>query len=114
MGGVISVFQTAIIPALFIILAALLMTHGMEPERVHRRYLLFFMIAGALILGFMASVDRLDPNLSNPSLFQVSGLLTPALIGVLAISLLHLRSIAEMQRTTQLWVVLLIVTQAVG
>jgi hypothetical protein len=106
-----SIFQIATIPALFVILAALLITHSADSDRIHRRYLLYFLVVGTLMLAVMVMADQISSEQGNWSLLQIGGLLTPALIGVLAFSILQLRAAAKMRQSTRIGVVVLVLAQ---
>ena len=93
--------QIGIIPALLVVLAGMLVLHvlqGKSGRTADRRFLLFLLATGVLLVAilFVAGQLALGDNASLAS--QVSMLLMPALMGVLALIVVNFKLLAQLRR----------------
>jgi hypothetical protein len=87
--GMTSLQQIGILPAILITLGGLLVLRSTGDEKARRRLLLYLLIAGVvLLLAFLVALLLTTPPMNQP-FWQVSIVLTPVLIGVLALILLQ-------------------------
>ena len=86
--------QIGIIPALLVVLAGMLILHVGSDRTAGRRFLLFLLAVGVLLIAAVFVAGQLD---HRPA-FQVLNLLAPVLIGVLALILVHLKLLAQLSR----------------
>jgi hypothetical protein len=105
--------QIGIIPALLLTLGGLLVLCSTKGEKAQRRFLLYLLIAGCLLLLALFVAIQMTPPRDNRPFWQVSTVLTPVVIGVLALIALHSKRRAAMSRTAQLLALLLAVGLAV-
>lgn len=99
--------QIAIIPALLIAVASWLTLRGEEGERAGWRFQLLMLGIGVLFLFSLFFTMRLITEPFDQPFFRLSTLLTPSVLGVLALILLNLRHLAGMDRKNRIAVVLL-------
>jgi len=86
--------QIGIIPALLVVLAGMLILHVGSDRTAGRRFLLFLLAVGMLLIAAMFAAGQLD----HQPAFQILNLLAPVLIGVLALILVHLKLLAQLSR----------------
>ena len=98
--------QLGIIPAALITVAALVVIYAGSKETAGRRLLLFLLIVGVLLLLVIFVTMNLFGEDSDRSIFQIVNLLTPAIVGALALVLLNLKHIVKLSRGRQFIVVL--------
>lgn len=101
--------QIGIFPALLLTLGGLLVMRSAEEERAQRRFLLYLLVVGNLILLALFVAIQMTPPQDNRPFWQVSTVLSPAVIGVLALILLHGKYLVAMSREAQLLALLLAV-----
>jgi hypothetical protein len=101
--------QIGILPALLITLGGLLVLRSAEEGKAQRRFLLYLLVVGSLLLLALFVAILMTPQQDNRPFWQVSAVLTPALIGVLALIVLHGKQLAAMNRKAQLLALLLAV-----
>jgi hypothetical protein len=106
-----SVFQIGMVPALLVAGAALRVTYGLPPEQARRCLLLLLAALATAILAVCLLADRLAPEPAPSLLSALPLLLMPTLIGVLALSLLHLGSLPAMPLGSRLLVLALLAAQ---
>jgi len=99
--------QIGIVPALLVVLAGMLILHVGSDHVAGRRFLLFLLAVGVLLVVTVFVAGRLPPGPGLPPAFLVSNLLAPVLTGVLALILLHLRLLAQLSRGEKALAVLL-------
>ncbi len=104
---------TLLISALFVILAGLLIRHGSDTQKAQRRFFFFLLIMGTLALVFNAITTPPAYESVNWPLFQLASLMVPALIGILALTVLNIRSITRLHGAARISAVILIVAQVV-
>lgn len=104
--------QISILPALLITLGGLLVLRNAEEEKAQRRFLLYLLVVGSLLLLALFIAIQMTPPRDNRPFWQVSAVLIPAVIGVLALIVLRSKQLAAMSRGAQLLALLLAV--AVG
>lgn len=90
--------QIAVMPALLLTLAGLLALHGPDEEKGKRRFLLFLLVIGVLLLTAVFLTNQPPGAPYNPLSFQLPTLLTPAIVGVLALILLDLKTVRTFNR----------------
>jgi hypothetical protein len=90
--------QIAVMPALLLTLASLLALHGPNEEKGKRRFLLFLLVIGVLLLTAVFLTNQPPGAPYNSLSFQLPTLLTPAIAGVLALILLNLKSVGAFNR----------------
>jgi hypothetical protein len=101
--------QIGILPALLITLGGLLTLRSAESEKAQRRFLLYLLVMGSLLsLALFVAIQMTLPQDYRP-FRQVAPVLIPALIGVLALIMLHGKQLAAMSRGAQLLALLLAV-----
>lgn len=101
--------QLGILPALLLTLGGLLVLRTTEGEKAQRRFLLYLLVMGGLLLLALLIAIQMTPPQDNRPFWQVSALLTPVVIGVLALIVLHGKHLAAMRRGAQLLALLLAV-----
>lgn len=94
---VILLIQMAVIPALLVVLAGMLILHVGSDRTAGRRYLLFLLSAGVLMIAAVFVARQLTPESDNRPASTVSNLLAPVLIGVLALILVNLKPLARLR-----------------
>ena len=104
--GMTSLYQLAVIPAFLISLAALLALHSQDEAKAGRRLLWFLLATGIILPLFGYLVARFAPA-PYPLFFQAASLLTPVLVGILALILLNLKWLQTMNRQGRLVTMLL-------
>jgi hypothetical protein len=105
---VMTLQQIGILPAILITLGGLLVLRSAGDEKARRRLLLYLLIAGVvLLLAFLVALLLTTTPMNQPFV-QVSIVLTPALIGVLALSLLLARHLVAMSWWARLLALLLV------
>ena len=102
-----------IISPFFIILAGMLIRYGSDMEKAQRRFFFFLLIMGTLALVFNAITTPSTYESVNWPLFQLASLMVPALIGILALTILNIRSITRLHGMARIGAVILIVAQVV-
>lgn len=90
-----------IIPTVLILLAALLILRTGDQKTGRSRFLIFLLASAAFMLLLIVIARRLPMGQGPPLTFQVSSLLTPAVLSVLALSLWHLRWLPDLGRRAQ-------------
>jgi hypothetical protein len=85
--------EIGIIPALLVVLAGMLILHAGSERTAGRRFLLFLLAVGTLLIVAAFICGQLD---TQPA-FQVSALLAPVLVGVLALFLINLKLLAQLR-----------------
>jgi hypothetical protein len=98
--------QLGIIPAALITVAALVVIYAGSKKTAGRRLLLFLLIVGVLILLAIFVTMNLSDEKTDRSVFQILTLLTPAIVGVVALVLLNLRHLVSLSRGRQFIVLL--------
>lgn len=101
--------QISILPALLITLGGLLVLRSTEEEKAQRRFLLYLLVVGSLLLLALFAAIQMTPQQDRRPFWQVSAVLIPAVIGVLALIVLHGKQLAAMSRGAQLLALLLAV-----
>jgi hypothetical protein len=101
--------QLGILPALLLTLGGLLVLQTTEGEKAQRRFLLYLLVVGGLLLLALFIAVQMTPPQDNRPFWQVSALLTPVAIGVLALIVLRGKQLATMGRGAQLLALLLAV-----
>ena len=104
--------QIGILPALLIILGALLVQRGAEEEKAQRRLSHYLLLVGSGLLLALLVVTLIDPAQDNWRLWQAVKVLTPSIIAVLALIALSAKQLAAMGRGAQLWALLLFLALA--
>ena len=95
--------QLGIVPALFIALAGIMILRGEDQRRSARRFLLFLLGVGVIILLALVLTTRLVNVNDSPLYFQLAWLSAPSILGILALILLNGRAgLAGMDRRTRL------------
>ncbi|MCB8977596.1 MAG: hypothetical protein H6657_09265 [Ardenticatenaceae bacterium] len=100
--------QIGILPVLLIALGGLLVLRSAEPEKAQQRFLRYLLLVGSMLLLALLVSIQMTPLQDNRPFWQVSTVMMPAIIAVLALILLHARQIKIGGRATQLWVLLLL------
>ena len=100
--------QIGILPVLLIAMGGLLVLRSAEPEKAQQRFLRYLLLVGSLLLLALLISIQMTPLQDNRPFWQVSTVMMPAIIAVLALILLHARQIKTAGRATQLWVLLLL------
>ena len=101
--------QIGILPALLLALGGLLVLRITEGEKAQRRFLVYLLGVGSLLLLALLIAIQMTPPQDNRPYWQVSAVLTPAIIGVLALIALHGKQLLAMSRGVQLLALLLAV-----
>lgn len=99
--------QIGILPALLIILGGLLVLRNAEDEKAQRRFTLYLLAVGAVLLLAVYVAIRLATPQDRRLFWQVSTVLTPSIIGVLALIVLQAKRLAVMGRRSKLLALLL-------
>lgn len=99
--------QIAVIPAFLLTLAGLLVLHGADEEKGKRRFLLFLLAAGVLLLTAVFLTNQPPGVPYRPLSFELPTLLAPAISGTLALILLNWQWLRIMNRKTRLVALLL-------
>jgi hypothetical protein len=86
--------QIGIIPALLVVLAGMLILHVGSNRTAGRRFLLYLLAVGVLLIAAVFVAGQLD----NQPAFRVLSLLASVLIGVLALILVNLKLLAQLNR----------------
>ncbi|MBL7063772.1 MAG: hypothetical protein ISS49_06115 [Anaerolineae bacterium] len=86
--------QIAVIPALLVVLAGMLVLHVGSDRTAGRRFLLFLLATGVLLIVTVFVARQFWPEWSA---YQVSNLLAPVLTGVLALILVNLKLLAQLR-----------------
>ena len=81
--------QIGILPALLLTLGGLLVLRSTEEEKAQQRFLLYLLVAGSLLLLALFVAIQMTPPRDNRPFWQVSAVLIPAVIGVLALIVLR-------------------------
>lgn len=93
--------QLGAIPAILITLICLLILRGEDKESAARRFLLFLLGLGMIMqLSLLITMHFITEPYNQP-FFQLSGILTPSLLGVTALILLNLKYLGNMDRRTR-------------
>jgi hypothetical protein len=100
--------QIGILPALLIALGGLLVLRSAESEKAQQRFLRYLLLVGSLLLLALLVSIQMTPLQDNRPFWQVSTVMMPAIIAVLALILLHARQIKTASRAIQLWALLLL------
>jgi MFS family permease len=100
--GMTGLNQIGILPALVLTLGGLLVMRSDEEEKAQRRLLLYLLVVGNLLLLALFIAIQMTPPRDNRPYWQVSAVLMPTVIGVLALILLHGKHLATMSRGAQL------------
>ncbi len=85
--------QIGVIPALLVVLAGMLILHVGSDRTAGRRFLLYLLSVGVLLIAVVFVVGQLD----NRPAFLVSNLLGPGLTGVLVLILVNLKLLAQLR-----------------
>jgi hypothetical protein len=101
--------QIGILPALLLTLGGLLVLRSTEEEKAQQRFLLYLLVAGSLLLLALFVAIQMTPPRDNRPFWQVSAVLIPAVIGVLALIVLRSKHLAAASRGTKLLALLLAV-----
>ncbi|HEX9617535.1 MAG TPA: hypothetical protein VGA03_08955, partial [Anaerolineales bacterium] len=99
--------QTAILPALLVALAGSLALRGPDKGKAAQRFLLFLLGIAALFLSVLFISMRFVSEPYDWPFFQLSSLLAPSLVGVLALITLNLKHLVGMNRKTRIAAALL-------
>jgi hypothetical protein len=100
--------QIGILPALLLTLGGLLL-RSTEEEKAQRRFLLYLLVVGSLLLLALFIAIQMTPPRDNRPFWQVSAVLIPAILGVLALIVLHSKHLTAASRGAQLLALLLAV-----
>lgn len=98
--------QLAVLPALLVAIAGMLALHGQENER-RGRYLLLLLGMGVFSLLALYITMRFITEPYDQPFFQLSRLLTPALLAILALILLNVKEVADISRGSRITAVFL-------
>ncbi|MDY7079199.1 MAG: hypothetical protein SXV54_19975 [Chloroflexota bacterium] len=101
--------QIGILTALLLTLGGLLVLRSAEEEKAQRRFLLYLLVVGNLLLLALFVAIQMTPPQDNRPFWQISAVLIPAVIGVLALIALHSRHLVALNRGAQLLALLLAV-----
>ena len=85
--------QIGVVPALLLTLGGLLL-RSTEEEKAQRRFLLYLLAVGSLLLLALFIAIQMTPPQDNRPFWQVSAVLIPAVIGVLALIVLNSKHLA--------------------
>jgi hypothetical protein len=107
--GMTYLHQIGILPALLLTLGGLLLLRSTEGEKAQQRFLLYLLVVGSLLLLALFIAIQMTPAQDNRPFWQVSVVLTPAVIGVLALIVLHGKYLVAMSRGAQVLALLLVV-----
>ena len=97
-----------IIPAALIIVAGLVIIYAGPKKTAGRRLLIFLLIVGVLLMLAIFVAMNLSDDKIDRSVFQILTLLTPAIVGVVALVLLNLRHLVSLSRGRQFIVLLFV------
>lgn len=98
--------QLAVLPALLVVIGGMLALRGQENER-RGRYLLLLLGMGVFSLLALYITMRFITEPYDQPFFQLSRLLTPALLAILALILLNVKEVADMSRGSRITAVFL-------
>jgi hypothetical protein len=104
--------QLGVIPALLVVLPGMLILHGQENDRSKRRFLLYSLGMGTLLLLALLITKRFITEPYEQPFFQLSNLMAPSIMGMIALSLLNIKAIAGMSGQLKMVVILLFVAMA--
>lgn len=105
--GMTGLNQIGILPALVLTMGGLLVMRSTEEEKAQRRLLLYLLVVGNLLLLALFIAIQMTPPRDNRPYWQVSAVLMPTVIGVLALIVLRGKHLIAMSRGTQLLALLL-------
>jgi hypothetical protein len=92
--------QIGVVPALLFTLGGLLLRSTQE-DKAQRRFLLYLLAVGSLLLLALFIAIQMTPPQDNRPFWQVSAVLIPAVIGVLALIVLHSKRLVAASRGVQ-------------
>jgi hypothetical protein len=105
-----SLLMVGIIPAAFVILAGMLILHSNTENIIDRKFLFFLLIVGTVIL-LAIFVAGLSPTAQdNRFAWMVGPLASPTLVGVLAMILMRVKSLAGSSRREIVFMCLLVLS----
>jgi len=105
--GMTGLYQIGILPALLLTLGGLLVMRSAEEEKAQRQLLLYLLVVGNLLLLALFIAIQMTPPRDNRPFWQVSAVLMPTVIGVLALIVLRGKHLLAMSRGAQLLALLL-------
>ena len=101
-------YQVAAVPSVLLALAGMLLLRGDDEVRAGRRFLVFFIVAGATLL---LAVFLTAPGYEEPYRrfsFELPTIVTPAVMGILALIILNLKRISSMTTPLKMMTILLL------
>jgi len=90
--------QLGVIPALLITLTGLVMLRGQNGEKAARRFLLYLLGVGVLLLLVLFITMRFITEPYEQPFFQLSNLLAPSVLGISALIMLDVKELAHTDR----------------
>jgi hypothetical protein len=90
------IYLTGIIPAGVIIAVGLHILHTGQEETAKARFFTFLLTTGILLLFAIFTAGWLTPDGDNRLVIIIAPLLTPSLLGVLALILIHIKTFADL------------------
>jgi len=100
--------QLSIIPAVLVTVACVLVIRNVVTENARRRLLLFVLGLGVLLNGARYVTMRYITEPYNQPFFNLSTLLAPSLLGLMALALVNVKAISGMRRGARIMAILLI------
>jgi len=88
--------QLSVFPALLIVFPGLLILHSQDTEKSMRRFLMYLLGMGVLILLALFVTMRFITEPYNQPFFQLANLLAPSILGINVLFLLNARALAYM------------------
>jgi hypothetical protein len=99
--------QMAVLPALLVAVAGILAFRGECEGEAARRFLLLLLMMGVVFLLALFITMRFITEPYDQPFFQLSRLLAPSLLAVVALILLNMKGVASMSRSARITAVLL-------
>ena len=85
--------QLGVIPAALIALMSVFILRGQDAEKAVRRFLLFLFSVGILVLSVLFLTMRFITQPYDQPFFQLSRLLAPSILGVMALVVLNIKEL---------------------
>lgn len=105
--------QLGVLPALLVILPGVFFLQGQDVERASRRFLFYLLGMGTLLLLALFITMRFITEPYDQPFYQLSNLLAPSLLGIIALSLLNIKALKSMSGKARIIVVLLYASIAI-
>ena len=105
--------QLGVLPALLVILPGVFILHGQDLDRTSRRFLLYLLGMGTLLLLALFITMRFITEPYDQPFYQLSNLLAPSLLGIIALSVLNIKAMKSMSGKARMVVVLLYASIAI-